>query len=152
MAFCKDTIGRHPVSGEKIEDYKAPSASELRRVKCAFLRFETFLVLFFQRDRHSDLLASEEAGWWVSFQKEWEMEEVKCVQDWYYMEYDSLYKNNLQELKQFHILGVRHKDLQKIDEMSDGECNSKSICLPLPLGELFVGVSEGATNELNFVN
>ncbi|KAI9647794.1 hypothetical protein NHQ30_004182 [Ciborinia camelliae] len=104
MAFFKNTIGNHPITREPIpsssRSANPPSASEVRRIQRAILRLETSSYLCQQDPDWQALATSSGPGHrFFGRYEPWEVKECSCVQEWFYREYDAIFRSHPQEWK-----------------------------------------------------
>ena len=82
-------------------DPDSPSKTELRRIYRALYRFELFCTLFCPPihcdylkpiDRENEADGRDMADWFLQIFQPWEVEEIACVYDYFWRQYDTIFK------------------------------------------------------------
>ena len=99
--FCQTTLSRHPLSGEKSEQFTPLSSNEARRIKRAFYRLELFSTIFSQQrsfDVRKKLDCMDMCHLFLNHFPPWEVEEIACVRDYIIDRYKQLFAKYADEL------------------------------------------------------
>lgn len=106
--FCKTTLSRDPLSGEKEEDIKPISTDEARRISRALYRFELFCIIFsqpsFKVKRKLDCM--DMCHLFLNQFPPWEVEEIACIRDYIIGRYAHLFAKHERELMQHSPQGA----------------------------------------------
>ncbi|KAL9069540.1 MAG: hypothetical protein Q9161_005458 [Pseudevernia consocians] len=100
--FCKTTLSRDPLSGEKEKDIKPLSTNEARRISRALYRFELFCRIF----SHAGFTVKikldcmEMCHLFLNQFPPWEVEEIACIRDYIIDRYAGLFAKHERELMQ----------------------------------------------------
>ncbi|KAI9641993.1 hypothetical protein NHQ30_009863 [Ciborinia camelliae] len=130
LAFFHSTLSHHPLSGEEIH-LPLPTRAEMCRIQRSIIRMELFSILFSEsKDRPSYRPSwespREELGkLFFSRFELWEVEEIICMKDFFYRQYDIVFRDCSAEL---HKLFVRleYRDKSPSDTMEKAAARTKN--------------------------
>ncbi|KAF7920668.1 hypothetical protein BELL_0197g00050 [Botrytis elliptica] len=109
LAFFQMTLSHHPLTGEKMHP-PSPDRFEIRRIQRSILRIEIFNILFSERKYSPSYRPNwespcEELGnLFLSRFELWEVEEMVCTRDFFYRQYDVVFRGCSVELRNWFAL------------------------------------------------
>ncbi|TGO23083.1 hypothetical protein BPAE_0144g00030 [Botrytis paeoniae] len=135
MAFFRSTLSHHPLTGDKMNLHLSTQA-EMCRIQRSILRMEIFSILFSERESRPSYRSSWSSplealnNLFFSRFELWEVEKIKCMRDFFYRQYDMIFRDCSAELHKLFVRQEYH-DLNPNDSMENAAARTKSKILLL---------------------
>ncbi|KAF7952215.1 uncharacterized protein EAE97_001712 [Botrytis byssoidea] len=129
MAFFRSTLSHHPLTRDKMNP-PLPTQAEMCRVQRSILRMETFSILFSERECRPSYRPSWSSplealnNLFFSRFELWEVEEIKCMRDFFYRQYNTIFRESSTELRKLFVWQEYH-DLDPNDSMEKAAARTK---------------------------
>ncbi|KAF7889772.1 uncharacterized protein EAF02_002187 [Botrytis sinoallii] len=129
MAFFRSTLSHHPLTGDKM-NLPLPTQAEMCRVQRSILRMETFSILFSERECRPSYRPSWSSplealnNLFFSRFELWEVEEIKCMRDFFYRQYNTIFRECSAELRNLFVW-QEYRDLDPNDSMEKAAARTK---------------------------